>query len=118
MWLTRAVFLLYAELRKQRLQECQRPCENRLLVMVAVEEKVVDLCVNGRAGVFQIIRKKIVSRNVQGVGDSNYQFKTGETPSILDVTDMLVWRSLQRKVMREGGKLWAWIIAVQGFPSI
>lgn len=83
-------FLLYAELRKQRFQECQRPCENRLLVMVAIKEKVVDLCVNGRAGVFQIIRKKIVSGNVQGVGDSNYQFKAGETPSILDVTDMPV----------------------------
>ena len=75
-WLTRAVFLLYAELRKQRFQKCQRPCENRLLVMVAVEEKVVDLCVNGRAGVLQIVRKKIVSGNVQGVGNRNEEFKT------------------------------------------
>ena len=82
-------FLLYAELRKQRLQECQRPCENRLLVMVAVEEKVVDLCVNGRTGVFQIIRKKIVSRNVQCVGDRNEEFETWISPAAFNVAYML-----------------------------
>ena len=90
MWLTRAVFLLYAELRKQRLQECQRPCENRLLVMVAVEEKVVDLCVNGRAGVFQIIRKKIVSGNVQCVGDRNEEFEAQSYLARLNSAYMLI----------------------------
>ena len=87
-WLTRAVFLLYAELRKQRLQECQRPCENRLLVMVAVEEKVVDFCVNGRAGVLQIIRKKIIGRNVQGVGNRNQHFQTWSFRPGFKVTHM------------------------------
>ena len=83
-------FLLYAELRKQRLQKCQRPCENRLLVMVAIKEKVVDLCVNGRAGVFQIIRKKIVSGYIQGVGDRNEEFETQSYLARLNAAYVLI----------------------------
>ena len=65
-------------------------CRTPKAAMVAVEEKVVDLCVNGRAGVFQIIRKKIVSGNVQSVGDRNEEFEAQSYLARLNSAYMLI----------------------------
>lgn len=68
--LTRAVsFQLDAKLRKKPLQEYECSSENCPLVMVAVQQKIMYLCPNRGAGVFQVVSQEIVSGYVQSVGD-------------------------------------------------
>ena len=86
---TRAVFLLSdAKLRQGGLQKSDRLGENGFFILVAVEQKIMDFCVDWGTGVLQIICQKIVGGNVKSVGDHDYHFKARTLFPCFNVANM------------------------------
>ena len=83
-------FLLYPVLVQEGFQECERLGENCLLIIVAVQQEVVDLCSNRGAGVIQIVCQEIVSGNIKGVGNEDNQLKAELYLPRFDSTDVFV----------------------------
>ena len=67
---TRAVFYLSdAELGQGGLQKSDRLGEYSFFILVAVEQQIVDFCVDRGTGMLQVICQKIVGGNVKSVGN-------------------------------------------------
>ena len=82
----RAVFFfLDAVLYQGSLQELDRLGEDGFFVVVTVEQQIMNFCADRGTGMLQIVRKEVISGNVQGVGDHDQHFKAWRHTTIFNI---------------------------------
>lgn len=81
-------YFLDAMLYQSSLQELNRFGEDGFFVVVAVEQQIMDFCTDRGTGMLQIVRKEVVSGNVQRVGDHDQKLKARRSTAILNIAEI------------------------------